>query len=83
MQHHITNRSGQEHYSMPLFFGTNYDVLLEVTLDLPSHQLDANAAPVSAPPELHLPSDPKIQGHYCWDYVQSRLAATYVHSKSD
>jgi hypothetical protein len=52
---------------MPLFFGTDYDVLLEVTLDLPSHQLDANAAPVSAPPELHLPwSDSEIRGRYCW-----------------
>ncbi|KAJ7637557.1 hypothetical protein DFH06DRAFT_1002138, partial [Mycena polygramma] len=28
--HRVTNRSGRERYSMPLFFGTDYDVPLEV-----------------------------------------------------
>ncbi len=29
--HRAVNRSGQERYSIPLFFGTDYDVKLEVT----------------------------------------------------
>lgn len=37
--HRAANRSGARRYSIPLFFGTDYDVLLEVGLHLPSPYL--------------------------------------------
>ncbi|KAJ7366371.1 hypothetical protein DFH08DRAFT_834190 [Mycena albidolilacea] len=65
-QHRVTNRSGRERYSMPLFFGTDYDVLLE---PLPS---------CISPGQT-----PKYEVVTAGDYVQSRLAETYAHSKGD
>jgi hypothetical protein len=32
--HRAINRTGVERYSIPLFFGTDYDVLLEVRIPL-------------------------------------------------
>ena len=40
--HRAVNRSGVERYSIPLFFGTDYDVKLEASPRPPSQSLDNN-----------------------------------------
>ncbi|KAJ6480090.1 hypothetical protein DFH09DRAFT_1214609 [Mycena vulgaris] len=46
--HRVTNRSGGERYSMPLFFGTDYDVLLEPLPSCVGPERPARYEPVTA-----------------------------------
>ncbi|KIY48450.1 Clavaminate synthase-like protein [Fistulina hepatica ATCC 64428] len=64
--HRARNLSGQERYSMPLFFGTDYDVLLE-----------------TIPTCLAPGEKPKYPIVTAGEYVKSRLAETYQHSRTD
>jgi hypothetical protein len=48
--HRAANRSGERRYSIPLFFGTDYDVLLEVgCLVLPPKSTGANESDSQSP----------------------------------
>jgi len=72
--HRAINSSGTERYSIPLFFGTDYDVKLEVRF-CPSFIGQPIPGCVSAE------NPAKYNVVTAGEYVKSRLEATYVHSK--
>lgn len=85
--HRAVNRSGQERYSIPLFFGTDYDVKLEVTTLNFAYFANKAYSTFLLPCLQPLPScvsadfPPKYEVVTAGDYVKSRLEATYTHSK--
>ena len=76
------NRSGVERYSIPLFFGSDYDVKLEVSMQaLKSVTGICLLTCVSKPiPSCVSPErPPKYEVVTAGDYVRERLKATYGH----
>lgn len=67
---------------MPLFFGTDYDVKLEVSL--PIHGFRCGLKSREPIPGCVTKDNPaKYEVVTAGDYVKSRLEATYAHSKGD
>ncbi|KAJ7243756.1 hypothetical protein C8J57DRAFT_60749 [Mycena rebaudengoi] len=64
--HRVTNHSGSERYSMPLFFGTDYDVLLEPLPSCVSEDRPARYEVVTA--------GEYVKGRLEATYVQSAVA---------
>jgi hypothetical protein len=83
--HRAINRSGVERYSIPLFFGTDYDVPLEVSIGLCTGALGAAADQLSfvqaLPSCVSEDFPPQYEVIKAGDYVKSRLEATYAQSK--
>ena len=88
--HRAVNRSGVSRYSIPLFFGSDYDVKLEVrprTFSARRHPPGFGRA-LNFACEQPLPScvSDDYPAQYevvtAGDYVKSRLEATYAHSKA-
>lgn len=82
--HRAVNRSGQERYSIPLFFGTDYDVKLEVIpLNLAYFANDAYLDTTSlstAVAELRLCRLPaKVRGCHCRGLCQVS-AGSYIYT---
>lgn len=81
--HRAINRSGQERYSVPLFFGTDYDVKLEVRvcllMPLFIRWLTSDHKPLPSCVSEDYPA--KYEVVTAGEYVRSRLEATYAHSK--
>lgn len=82
--HRVINRSGLERYSIPLFFGTDYDVPLEVSARigytifiLTTHTSSwSSFQPI---PTCVSPGSPsKYEVITAGEYVKSRLEATYA-----
>lgn len=91
--HRAINTSGKERYSIPLFFGTDYDVLLEVRIALiiihvlfadlvrlPNLSMVVDLQPIPTCISEDCPQ--KYEVVKAGDYVKSRLEATYAHSKA-
>jgi hypothetical protein len=80
----VINRSGLERYSIPLFFGTDYDVPLEVSMIFEEFVNDLIFEskknyffkPIPTCVSLELPS--KYEVITAGEYVKSRLEATYA-----
>lgn len=80
--HRAINRGGVERYSMPLFFGTDYDVELVVsTLNAPEVQSLSNPAVSSKPIPSCVSEDrpAKYPVVTAGDHVKERLKAAYGH----
>lgn len=79
--HRAINRSGVRRYSIPLFFGTDYDVKLEVCRFTWSyaqtHALTRQRQPIPSCVSPDRP--PKYEVVTAGDYVKARLKATYNH----
>jgi isopenicillin N synthase-like dioxygenase len=80
--HRAFNRSGVTRYSIPLFFGTDYNVSLEASLVVPwVLSLFADVAATQALPSCVSDDFPaKYEVVTAGEYVKSRLEATYSHS---
>lgn len=80
--HRAINASGQERYSIPVFFGANYDLKLEVSSHWHS-SLEPSSENVLEPiPGCVTEDNPaKYEVVSAGDYVKSRLEETYAHSK--
>lgn len=78
--HRAINRSGVRRYSIPLFFGTDYDVKLEVRSD--AYRPKSTGVTFLAQP-IHSCVSPERPLKYevvtAGDYVKSRFQSTYNH----
>jgi hypothetical protein len=83
--HRALNRSGVARYSIPLFFGTDYNVPLEASLVVPwVYRGFADGVSTQALPSCVSDDFPaKYEVVTAGDYVKSRLEATYLHSGDD
>ena len=83
--HRAINRTGIERYSMPLFFGTDYNVRLEVSLFVSNavHKalIPSKWGPQPIPSCVSAEKPSKYKVVTAGEYVKSRLEATYAHSK--
>jgi hypothetical protein len=78
--HRAINRSGTNRYSIPLFFGTDYDVKLEVrSLFFNASQLIKLTHLQPIPSCISPGQPPKYEVVTAGEYVKSRLQATWDH----
>ena len=77
--HRAVNRSGVERYSIPLFFGTDYDVKLEVRSPPPLLRSYAEKLAQTLPSCVSPERPAKYEVVTAGEYVKSRLQATYGH----
>jgi hypothetical protein len=76
------NKTGAERFSIPLFFGTDYDVPLKVRRRArPATRARADGEPQALPSCVSEEYPAKYEVVTAGEYVQARLAATYAHSK--
>lgn len=77
--HRAINRSGVRRYSIPLFFGTDYNVRLDVS-NIFLTRFKCTLTPVKPIPGCVSPERPlKYEVTTAGEYVKSRLQATYNH----
>jgi hypothetical protein len=77
--HRAINRSGARRYSIPLFFGTDYDVKLEVRSSFLDASRLINRCFQPIPGCISAGQPPKYEVVTAGEYVKSRLQATWAH----